>query len=109
MGIKRKARKPATPRISKTARETMKTVAMLRQLREKMALVEELEPDNRMLREYEHMRGWAIIELRRIRAGVELDLRRRDISPRERKSATDHLHLISLMESEFADSVDRAH
>jgi len=62
-----------------------------------------------MLREYQHMRGWAIIELRRIRAGAELELRRRDISPRERKSATDHLHLISLMESEFADSVDTAH
>lgn len=62
-----------------------------------------------MLQEYRHMRGWAIIELRRIRHGAELELRRKDISPRERKSATDHLHLISLMESEFADSVDTAH
>ena len=95
--------------ISKTARETMEIVAMLRQLREKMGLVEELEPDNRMLQEYQHMRGWAIIELRRIRQGAELELRRRDISARERKSVAEHLHLISLMESEFADSIDTAH
>jgi hypothetical protein len=88
-------------RISKTARETSEIVALLRQLREKMGVVEELEPDNTMLREFQHMRGWAIIELRRIRAGVELNLRRRDISARERKAAAGHLHLISLVESEI--------
>ena len=82
---------------------------MLRELREKMGVVEELEPDNRTLREYQHMRGWAIIELRRIRAGVELDLRRRDISARERKAAAEDLHLISLVESEFANEGDTAH
>jgi hypothetical protein len=32
---------------------------------------EEFEPDNGMLRDYQHLRGWAIIELRRIRAGIE--------------------------------------
>jgi hypothetical protein len=30
----------------------------------KLGIVEELEPDNEMLREYQYMRGWAIIELR---------------------------------------------
>ncbi len=101
MGIKRKAPKRATPRVSKTARETSEVVGLLRQLREKMALVEELEPDNRMLREYQHMRGWVIIELRRIRALAELDLRRRDISARERRTAEGHLHLVALVESEI--------
>jgi hypothetical protein len=52
------------------------------------------------------MRGWAIIELHRIRAGVELELRRRDISARERKAAAEHLHLISLVESEI-DAINR--
>ena len=84
-------------------------VALLRELRERMGVVEELEPDNRMLREYQHMRGWAIIELRRIRAAIELDLRRRDISAQERKNAAQHLHLISLFESEFAIEGDTAH
>ena len=70
-------RKPATPRVSKTACDTSEIVALLRKLREEMGIFEELEPDNRMLREYQYMRGWAIIELRRIRALVELDLERR--------------------------------
>jgi hypothetical protein len=87
----------------------MEIVAMLRQLREKMPLVQELEPDSRMLRDYKNMRGWAIIELRRIRAGVELELRRLDVKARERKVATDHLQLIALVESEFASDNDTAH
>jgi hypothetical protein len=62
MGTKRKARKPAKQPVSETVRETAEIVALLRDLREKMALVEELEPDNRMLREYRYMRGWAIID-----------------------------------------------
>ncbi len=84
---------------------------MLRQLREKMALVEELEPDNRMLQEYQHMRGWAIIELRRIRASAELELRQRGISARERKAAAEHLQLVALVESEieFESGRDTAH
>jgi len=89
MGAKRKARKPATPRVSKTARETSEIVALLRELREKMEIVEELEPDNEMLREYQYMRGWAIIELRRARALVELHLQRQDISRREHKIAAE--------------------
>ncbi len=109
MGTKRKARKPATPRISKTSRETAEIVALLRELREKIGLVEALEPDNRMLRDYQHMRGWAIIELRRIRQAAELELRRRDISPRERKSVKDHLNLIALVESEFESNRDTEH
>jgi hypothetical protein len=95
--------------VSKTARETMEIIALLRQLREKMRLLEELEPDNRMLREYQHVRRWAIIELRRIRNGAELELRRRDISARERKAAVEHLHLVALVESEFESSGDTAH
>jgi hypothetical protein len=109
MGTKRKARKPTTPRVSKTARGTREIVALLRQLREKMGLLEEFEPDNRMLREYQHVRGWAIIELRRIRYGAELALRRRDISARERKAAVEHLHLVALIESEFESNGDTAH
>jgi hypothetical protein len=109
MGTKRKAPKPAKPRVSETARETAEIVVLLRQLREKMGVVEELEPDNRMLREYQHMRGWAIIELRRIRAGAELELRQRGLSARERKYVADQLHLIALVESEFEASDDTAH
>jgi hypothetical protein len=109
MGTKREARKPAKPRVSETACETAEIVALLRDLREKMGLVEEIEPGNRMLREYQHMRGWAIIELRRIRAGAELELRQRGLSARERKYVTDQLHLIALVESEFEDSDDTAH
>jgi hypothetical protein len=100
MGTKRKARKPATPSVNRTALETAEVVAVLRQLREKMGVVEELEPDNWMLRDYQHMRGWAIIELRRIRAGVELELCRQGASRRERKIAAEHLQLIALVESE---------
>jgi hypothetical protein len=75
-----KPRRPrAKPGISKTARETSEIVVLLR---EKMGIVEELEPDNRMLREYRHMCGWAISELRRIRALAELDLERHGISRR---------------------------
>jgi hypothetical protein len=76
MGTERKARKPATPRMSKTARETGEIVALFREFREKMGIVEELEPDNRMLCEYRNLRGWDIIELRRVRALAELDLQR---------------------------------
>jgi hypothetical protein len=107
MGTKRKARKPAKPRVSDTACETAEIVALLRELREKMGLVEEIEPGNRMLREYQHMRGWAIIELRRIRAGLELDLRRRDISARERKVTVERLNIITLLQSEFEATDDR--
>jgi hypothetical protein len=64
--MKRKPEKRS--RVSKVTRETMEIVAMLRQLCEKMALVEELEPDSPTLRDYRHMQGWAIIELRRIGA-----------------------------------------
>ncbi len=49
------------------------------------------------------------IELRRIRAGAELELRRQGISRRERKIAAEHPHLISLVESEFASEGDTAH
>jgi hypothetical protein len=62
-----------------------------------------------MLREYQHMRGWVIIELRRIRQGIELELRRQDVSARERKIAAEHLHLVALVESEFELSGDTAH
>ena len=82
---------------------------MLRDLREKMGLVEELEPGNRMLREYQHIRGWAIIELRRIRTSAELDLCRQGLSARERKYVADQLHLITLVESEFASDSDTTH
>jgi len=75
-----------------------------------MGELEELELDNRMLREYQHVRGWAIIELRRLRQGVELALRRQEMSPRARKAATKHLQLISLVESEFvSETADTAH
>jgi hypothetical protein len=87
--------------VSKTARETVEIVALFRELREKMGLVEELEPDNRMLREYRNLRGWAIIELRRVRALTELDLQRRDISRRQRKVAAEQLHFVALVESEI--------
>jgi hypothetical protein len=43
--------------VSKTALEMAEIVGLLRQLRERMGVVEELEPDNRMLGEYRHMRG----------------------------------------------------
>ncbi len=95
--------------MSKTARETAEVVAVLRQLREKMAVVEELEPDSRMLRDYQHMIGWSIIELRRIRLGLEVELRRQGASARERKVAAEHLHLIALVESEFESRGDTAH
>lgn len=52
------------------------------------------------------MLGWAIIELRRIRAGVELELRRPGISARERKAAAERLNLITLLQSEFDASDD---
>jgi hypothetical protein len=94
--------------MSKMALKTAEIVAVLRQLRERMALVEEFEPDNRMLREYRHMRGWVIIELRRLRLGAELELHRQDVSVRERKTAAEHLHLIALVESEFESSGDTA-
>ena len=99
------------PRVNKTARETAEIVAMLRELREKMGVVEDLEPDNKMLRDYQHMRGWAIIELRRLRQGVELDLRREGISRREREIAAKDLHLVALVESEieFDSGEDTAH
>jgi len=87
--------------MSKTARETGEIVALFRELREKMGIVEELEPDNRMLCEYRSLRGWAIIELRRVRALAELDLQRQDISRRERKIAAEHLHFVALVESEI--------
>jgi hypothetical protein len=109
MGTKRKARKPAKPRVSETACETAEIVALLRDLREKMGLIEEIEPGNRMLREYQHMRGWAIIEQRRIRTSAELDLRRQGLSARERKYVADQLHLITLVESEFASDGDTTH
>jgi hypothetical protein len=109
MGIKRKARKPAKPRVSDTASEIAEIVALLRDLREKMALVEEFEPDNRMLRDYQHIRGWAIIELRRMRTSAELELRRQGLSARERKYVADQLNLIALVESEFEASDDTAH
>jgi hypothetical protein len=89
-------------------RETMEMVAML-QLRKKMALLEDREPDSRMLRDCRHMLGWPIIELRRIRAGVELELRRLDARARERKIATEHLQLIALVESEFVRDGYTAH
>jgi hypothetical protein len=119
-GIEMAKRKPVPPVlmgresttrqvISKTAGETAEIVALLRQLRERMGVVEELERDNRMLVDYQHMRGWAVIELRRIRAGLELELRRRDISARERKAVAEHLHHISLVESEFGSEDDTAH
>jgi hypothetical protein len=89
MGTKRKARKPDIARVGKTARETGEIVALLRELRESMRIVEELDPDNSMLREYQSTRGWVIIEPRRIRASLELALR--GISRRERKIAAEHL------------------
>jgi hypothetical protein len=101
MGTKRKARKPAAARVSKTARETGEVVTLLRELREKMGIVEEFEPDNRMLRDYHYMRRWAIIELRRIRALVELHLERQDIGRRERKIVAEQFHLVALVESEI--------
>jgi len=101
MGIKRKARKLATSRMNKTARDTGEVVALLRALRERMGLIEELEPDSRMLREYRHMCGWCIIELRRIRALAELDLQRPDISRRERRIAAEHLDFVALVASEI--------
>jgi hypothetical protein len=111
MGTKRKARKPAIQRVSKTARETGEVVALLRELREKMGIVEEFEPDNRMLQEYQNMRGWVIIELRRIRASLELALHRQGINQRERKIAAEHLHFVALVESEIASDSggDTAH
>lgn len=105
-------RKPAKrPRVSKLTRETAEIVALLRQLREKMTVVEEFEPDNPMLSDYQHTRGWGIVELRRIRAAVELALRRCGGTARERKVATEQLRAITLMESEFAseEGVDTAH
>jgi hypothetical protein len=54
-----------------------------------------------MLQEYQNMRGWVIIELRRIRASLELALRRRGITQRERKIAAEQLHFVALVESEI--------
>jgi hypothetical protein len=63
--------KPAKrPRATKLMRETPEAIAMLRQPREKMALVQELEPDRAILSDYRNVLGRGIIELRRIRAGV---------------------------------------
>jgi hypothetical protein len=76
------------------------------ELPEKMALVEEIEPGNRTLLEYQHMRGGAIIELRRIRTSAELDLRQHGLSSRERKYVADQLNLIALVESEFEATDD---
>jgi hypothetical protein len=106
MATKRKARKPAKQRVSETEREIAEIVALLRDLREKMGLVEELEPDNGMLREYLHICGWAIIELRRMRTSAELELRRQGLSARERKYVAGQLHLIALVESEFEATDD---
>jgi hypothetical protein len=106
MGTKRKARKSAKPRVSETACETAEIVALLRDLREKMGLLEELEPDNSTLREYQNIRGWAIIELRRMRTSAELELRRQGLSARERKYVADQLNLIALVESEFEATDD---
>jgi hypothetical protein len=106
MATKRKARKPAKRRVNETACETAEIVALLRELREKMASLEELEPDNRTVREYQNIRGWAIIELRRMRTSAELELRRQGLSARERKYVAGQLHLIALVESEFEATDD---
>ena len=42
MTARHRLERPRQPRVSKTARETAEIVALLRQLREKMGLVEEL-------------------------------------------------------------------
>jgi hypothetical protein len=96
-------------RVSKSARETAEVVALLRELRGKMRIVEEVEPDNDMLQEYQNWCGRTIMDLRRIRGCTEFELRRRDISARERKAATVDLCLIALVESEFESSGDTAH
>ena len=104
-----KRRRTGRATIDESARDTAEIVALLRELREKMALVEELEPDNTMLRDYQYFRGWAIVELRRIRAAVELQLYRRGVRALEKTVVRDTLDLITLVESELQSRVEVAH
>jgi hypothetical protein len=94
-------------RLTKIASESADVMSMLRRLRESIGQIEDLEPGQEKLRrDYQHMLGWAIIELRRIRAGLELDLLRRGISARERKATAERLNLITLLQSEFEATED---
>jgi len=90
-------------------RETVATVALTQRLRKSIAELENLNPQSSLLREYRRLNARARRELRKIREHIELALRRADITETERKAASEHLHLIALVESEFASDADTAH
>jgi DNA repair ATPase RecN len=95
--------------MSEAMRETVATVALQQRLRKSIAELEKLDPQNSLMSEYRKLNARALPELRRIRRRVELVLRRANLTPAQRKDVTEQLHLISLVESEFASGVDTAH
>jgi hypothetical protein len=98
------------PRVSKLARETGEIVALLRQLREKMAVVEDLEPrqpDATRLSAYARpgeSSSCAASALPSNCGCVAAGARR--ASARWRRN---RLQVIALMESEFSSDGDTAH
>ncbi len=86
-------------------RETAKTVALQRRLKRSIEKLEQMDPDCDLLGEYRAMNARILRHLRWFRASAELTLSRAR-TKRERKAATEYLHLVVLAESEFAAGVE---
>jgi hypothetical protein len=102
---------PRRPRanLAESTYEAVATIAVTKRLGKSLADLEALDPQSSLLSEYRALNTRALRQLRRIRRDLELILRRTSISPKDRRSATAHLHLISIVESEFTSTGDTTH
>jgi hypothetical protein len=90
-------------------RETAETVALQRRLRKSVAELQRLDPHAELLKEFPKLNARALRQLRSMRKHTELLLRQPHITKAQRKEATEQLHLIALVESEFVPGLDTAH
>jgi hypothetical protein len=94
---------------SDSMQEIIATIAIQRRLRKALDELEVWDPQSSLLSEYPKLNARALRELRKIRERIALVLRRVNVTAVERKIATEHLHLISLVESEFIACASKAH
>jgi hypothetical protein len=104
---KSRSRQPAA--IAEAIRETGETVALQRRLRKSVAELQRLDPDAELLKEFPKLNARALRGLRKMRSHTEEFLRQVNITKAQRREATEQLHLIALVESEFVSGVDAAH
>jgi hypothetical protein len=84
--------------VSKTARETGEIVSLLRELREKMGIVEELSQTTKCSA---NTSTCAAGQSSNCAGFAHWSNCTQDISPRERKIGAEHLHLVALVEFEI--------